>query len=331
MTMMSIQQIQELRRQVKTNAEDEELNDAVTLPETDDDDDTAYESEEETQIAQAMVRAAFTKSKSTPVLNLLLKAAFQEEERNKRGRNDETPTADAIALSHSMMQQQHRKKPKLEAVVPNHRIATSQVRLSISEPSLKFLKSNNDDAAAAQKIRPSSTKPSDKLKSIMTQAGYTFKTFPYKSLRGFFCKLEDEHIAKYDTDLVRAVRDQNVPVLRERLTDNLHAGNKFGETILHAACRRGALSVVQFFIHEGKHPVRVCCDYGRTVLHDAVWTCAPEFGVIDILLDACPDLLFISDRRGNCALDYVPVDQHAKWCEYLEGRGAHALRPEILQ
>lgn len=322
--MMSLKQLQKLRNGHGKGVEEEDVNDAVTLPETDDDE--AYESEEETKIAQAMVRAAFTKSASTPVLNLLLKAALEEERLKRRRSSIEEPQDDegvlssALTMAQSMKQQ--RKKPKHDTKAPQ-RFVKSQVRLSISEPSLESL---------PKKIVPkpsltSTTKPTDKLQSLFLQAGVPYKTFCYKSLRGFFCKLQDEHIQNYDLSLVRAVRDQDMDALRSR-TSTLHAGNKFGETILHAACRRGALACVELLLDH--HPIRVCCDYGRTVLHDAVWTCQPNFLVIDRLLDACPDLLYISDRRGNCALDYVPVDQHAQWCEYLEHRGIHRLRPGIL-
>jgi ankyrin repeat protein len=136
----------------------------------------------------------------------------------------------------------------------------------------------------------------------------------------------------YDTDLVRAVRDQDLSTLKNRLATvpSLHAGNKFGETILHASCRRAAYSIVQFLLTDGAHPVRVCCDYGRTVLHDAAWTCTPDFAVIDLLLDVCPDLLYVCDRRGYTALDYIPKDQYGPWCDYLAARTAERLRPAML-
>lgn len=93
--------------------------------------------------------------------------------------------------------------------------------------------------------------------------------------------------------------------------------------MLHAAARRGAASVVRFLLEEcGDVPVKVRCDYGRTVLHDACWTVhAPQnWDCIELLLDACPDLLFVRDCRGSTPLQYVPREHWGDWCRFLRRR-----------
>jgi Ankyrin repeats (3 copies) len=364
MTMMTYQQVKKLRSRVHksrahTNVQQRstpavDLLDAVTPPETTDDEgdetttaeDSYYQSDEETQIAQAMARAVFTNS--TPMLNLLLKAAFQEEqeERNQQKKminknlNDTAVNSssskrsrdhDAIASSTTMSTTQRQPLTSSSTRSSKKARRTSPVRLSASAPSLKCL-ANEDQQPTKSTC---SVKPSEKLQSLLAEAGYAYKTYDYTSLTtmGFFIKLTSAQINLYDTDLVRTVRDQDLSALQERRANvpSLHAGNKFGETILHASCRRAAFPIVQYLLSEGGHPVRVCCDYGRTVLHDAAWTCTPNLAVIDLLLNVCPDLLYVCDRRGYTALDYIPKDQYAVWCDYLTTRTAERLRPVVLQ
>ena len=52
--------------------------------------------------------------------------------------------------------------------------------------------------------------------------------------------------------------------------------------------------------------------------------------IIDKLLDQCPDLLYITDRLGATALDYIPLRHHEAACRYLDQRGAEKLRAREL-
>jgi ankyrin repeat protein len=59
-------------------------------------------------------------------------------------------------------------------------------------------------------------------------------------------------------------------------------------------------------------------DYGRTPLHDAAWTDQPNFEIVQQLLENSPDLLLVKDKRGYSPLAYVPSQQRAEWCRFLE-------------
>jgi Ankyrin repeats (3 copies) len=360
--MMTYQQVKKLRNRVVHKSRTVAKNvpaaavdplDAVTLPETEDDDETTtggaedcyYQSDEETAIAQAMARAVFTNS--TPMLNLLLKAAFREEQEERNQQKNITTNYtvnssskrsrdhDAITSSTTMITQRQQPTSSTSSTrsfKKARRTTSPAVRLSASAPSLKCLAKDEEQQSTKSS---NGVKPSEKLQSLLSEAGYTYKTYDYTSLStmGFFIKLTSAQINLYDTDLVRTVRDQDLTALQERraVVPSLHAGNKFGETILHASCRRAAFPMVQYLLADGGHPVRVCCDYGRTVLHDAAWTCTPNLAVIDLLLNVCPDLLYVCDRRGYTALDYIPKDQYSVWCDYLTTRTAERLRPVVLQ
>jgi Ankyrin repeats (3 copies) len=179
-------------------------------------------------------------------------------------------------------------------------------------------------------------------------------------LTNFFVPLTSAALEAYTADLTRAVHQQDVAALRhwhqvlrseQRSVDASssssqqtttrgtaaaaqhslwHAGNKFGETIVHAACRRGSTEVLSFLLQHGA-PLRVCCDAYRTPLHDACWTSTNHPGpILDLILDACPDLLYILDARGFTPLQYVPRAQWSVWTDYLTQRGADRLRPMTL-
>ena len=64
--------------------------------------------------------------------------------------------------------------------------------------------------------------------------------------------------------------------------------------------------------------IRVCCDSGRTPLHDACWTSKPDFSIVRLLLKECPDFLRIKDKRGFSPLAYVPHGQWGEWGDFLE-------------
>lgn len=127
-------------------------------------------------------------------------------------------------------------------------------------------------------------------------------------------------IADYDLELVRAVRARDLAALarmhaRGRTMD---ACNKFGESILHCACRRSHLPTIAFLLAAGAR-LTVSDDFGRTPLHDTCWTAdKPCFEVVRMLLDRDLGLLRVSDRRGSTPLAYVRRDHWGWWCAFFE-------------
>jgi ankyrin repeat protein len=109
----------------------------------------------------------------------------------------------------------------------------------------------------------------------------------------------------------------------------MQCSNRFGESILHAACRRGAVRTLEFLLEEGKVDVRVICDYGRTPLHDACWTTSANLQVVRLLLEQCPDLLHITDRRNSTPLDYIHKDNWAEWGVFLKNNADLVVPKEL--
>lgn len=90
----------------------------------------------------------------------------------------------------------------------------------------------------------------------------------------FFLPPTSAEIDAYDHDVLQAVRTKDIATLQRFHAAGrpLKCSNKFGESILHLACRKGLYHVAAFLIQQAQVPVQVCDDYGRTPLHDACWS-----------------------------------------------------------
>jgi len=172
----------------------------------------------------------------------------------------------------------------------------------------------------------------------------------------FFAKPGQETIDAYDTKVVDAVRAGNVPELRIMLqqdadtkeaatadqsckTNRFNACNRFGESIIHMACRRGNEEVVRFLVEEAKVNLFVRDDFGRTPFHDTCWTSTPNYAVMDILLkrvcqlEESPDdteslifLLVTEDVRGHTPFHYSRRESWTGWVDFLQQRCSTIIR-----
>jgi hypothetical protein len=128
----------------------------------------------------------------------------------------------------------------------------------------------------------------------------------------------------YGVSLTKAIRSSDEIQARSLLAAGLHpnACNKFGESIVHAACRRGDFAMLRALL-EARSSVQVTDDFGRTPLHDACWTSTPSFDTIRLLLDQDPWLPCIVDCRGSAPLGYVRKAHWALWIGFLGGIADH--------
>lgn len=138
----------------------------------------------------------------------------------------------------------------------------------------------------------------------------------------YFAAPTEEEIKSYTHDVIAAVRAQDVDKLREFHENGrpLKCSNQFGESLLHMACRRGYLDVASFLINQAGVTVQVRDDYGRTPMHDACWTCEPNFELLELLMKKCPSLLFLKDRRGHTPLQYIRREHWEAYVRFLSQR-----------
>jgi len=164
--------------------------------------------------------------------------------------------------------------------------------------------------------------PQDYLLSLLESKGSTVRISSCLAVEGFFAEPTEEEMNAYAHDVLTAIRSRDIDKLREFHESGrpLKCSNNFGESLLHMACRRGFADVASFLIKEAGVTVRVRDDYGRTPLHDACWTCEPNFELLELIMKACPDLLFMSDRRGNTPLEYARPEQWEAYNNFLNER-----------
>ena len=143
-------------------------------------------------------------------------------------------------------------------------------------------------------------------------------------------KPSDEAIDAYDMEITRAVRSGNldrVKHLHEQEGYSLDASNRFGESILHIACRRGNAAMVDYMISEAHVNPNVCDDMGRTAFHDICWSTRPNCETMDVMLRALsPDELLKKDARGHTPFRHTPQKQWGEWLKYLWEREDYLMK-----
>ncbi|CAN0016856.1 unnamed protein product [Discosporangium mesarthrocarpum] len=128
-----------------------------------------------------------------------------------------------------------------------------------------------------------------------------------------------KQIEDYGLPLVEAVRRKDCEALQEMVRKGVTMGasNRFGESIMHLATRRGNVKVLNFLLVNGGS-LHICDDYGKTPMHDACWTSEPPFDVVSLMLSHDPWLLQATDVRGATPLRYAKRQHWEHWCNFLD-------------
>ena len=136
----------------------------------------------------------------------------------------------------------------------------------------------------------------------------------------------------YTMEVIRAIQSNDLGGLRAMLEQGqtMQCCNRFGESILHMACRRGFVDIVKFLVHEANVEVDIADDYGRTPMHDAFWACEPNYDLVDILVKVAPQLLFVTDKRNHTPLQYARRLHWADWNRFFKERKPILVRSLAL-
>lgn len=161
-------------------------------------------------------------------------------------------------------------------------------------------------------------KPLEVVKEILSSSGANSDTKPSIDVTDFFVKVD----TMYDQDVVNAIRSNDVDALRKLHSEgtNLECGNRFGETLIHLACRRSSRELVAFLVQEAGVSILVRDDFGRTPMHDCCWRPEIDLELLDMLLDLAPELLLLSDKRGHTPLDYSRREHWDKLIPFLHDK-----------
>jgi len=157
------------------------------------------------------------------------------------------------------------------------------------------------------------------LKLVDAHLGYKLEPKKALELKSFLTKATDENIAAYTSEVVTAVRNEELDHLRqmEQNGQDLNCFNRFGESLLSLACRRGFESIVRYLLDQPKVNLRHSDDCGRTPLHDACWHPVPQLTICKWILEEEPALFFITDRRGCTAFQYARPEHWPIWRKFL--------------
>ena len=160
--------------------------------------------------------------------------------------------------------------------------------------------------------------PQDFLVEILSSRGVNPK--PDIKPCDLYVQLSEENVKAFTMNKTTAIRADDVAALRQMYENGemLLCSTQFGESILHIACRKGSINCVKYMVQELGLPVQLADDYNKNLFHDACWTSKPNFEIAKILLDSCPELLLMPDKRGFFPLQYVPKNNWAEWCAFLD-------------
>mmetsp|Transcript_21534 Transcript_21534/g.21864 ORF Transcript_21534/g.21864 Transcript_21534/m.21864 type:complete len:275 (+) Transcript_21534:60-884(+) len=189
---------------------------------------------------------------------------------------------------------------------------------------------NKEKPTAAQK------KPVDLLRLILHSSAPPSPSSQSKAVSSSnkktlsFEKPSEEDIKAYDLETVKAIRTNNIGLLRQLWSNgkgkSMNACNQFGESVLHMACRRGYTKIADFLLREVKVRIDRCDDFGRNPYHDALWTSIPNFDIVDLLIEFSDPLLMLSeDVRGNTPFAYARHEHNELWVTFLEKRKQNIL------
>ena len=166
-------------------------------------------------------------------------------------------------------------------------------------------------------VRPST--PLDIVKKSLASRGFSCNTKPSMDMEnGYFVNLTD----MYDQEMVTAIRSNDIECLTKLHASgiNLQCGNRFGETLIHLACRRSSNDLVSYLINDASVSLRVRDDFGRTPAHDACWRAEANLPLLEMLLDQAPELLMLTDKRGHTPLCYSRREHWGVLIPFLEER-----------
>lgn len=137
----------------------------------------------------------------------------------------------------------------------------------------------------------------------------------------FRTTVDDDKLKRYTFEVVKAIRNNDLTKLVEMLEDghSFDACNNNGETLLHLACRRSNLEIIQFLIEDAKASTNVVDNMGRTLLHDACWRPRPDIEIMNYLVSVISIETFMSnDCRGHSCFDYCRKEDWNKWNTFIQ-------------
>lgn len=162
-------------------------------------------------------------------------------------------------------------------------------------------------------------RPTLEISSIPVLNKITKKDEPY------ILPITEEELINYDIDVVSAVRDKDLDTLRSlhERGKSLSCCNRYGESLLHMACRRGFTAIFEYLAGTANVAIRITDDCGRTPLHDTLWHKDCQYDIMNWLVCNDPSLLLLCDKRGHTPFAYARREHWDVWKQFLWDRREH--------
>lgn len=157
-------------------------------------------------------------------------------------------------------------------------------------------------------------------KIVYATCGIELEHKKARSLENFFAKVTDEQVAAYTMPVVSACRTNDLDALKKLHSDEgqiMNCFNRFGESLLTMACRRGFEDIVEYLLKLPDVDIRISDDSGRTILHDACWNPSPQLKICEWIIERDPALFFIADNRGCTPFQYARPEHWGIWRQFL--------------
>lgn len=215
-------------------------------------------------------------------------------------------------------EQMNKKAKRSNSVDDSSKAETADIRKEMTK------ETNGVETAEAPQVLPSpstpNVSPDEYLKDLVfALCGYKPKMERALSLKDYFPEITDAQIAAYDMDMISAARENNVDKIKAFYAQGKQVDccNRFGESLLHLACRRGFEEIGIFLLQEAALKVRIADDCGRTPFTDICWNHKPNLVLAKHILQRDPTLLLISDKRGHTPFQYARPQHWSLWRKFL--------------
>ena len=185
---------------------------------------------------------------------------------------------------------------------------------------------------------PVDAAPLDYFESILKDSphGTSNATTRFQATHFWWTDPTPRQLADYDSELAAAARSDDVEALEKAVSSGrcLDARNKYGESLVHAACYGSAPRALAYILRQGGS-LKGCDATGRTPLHYACSARTPCFEIALQILAREPRQAHAFDARGKRALSSVPDQNRRAWCEFIYAnrralRGLASPEPRLV-
>jgi hypothetical protein len=176
----------------------------------------------------------------------------------------------------------------------------------------------DDDDSSGDQSSENCISPLEYVQSALQESGYQTQIEAF-SLEDtiYFQPYQEGHVP---FEILRAIRENNVDTiaqLRKFSPSLLEQRNQFGESLVHLSCKYGRTGICRYLIEKVVLPLNVRDSCGRTPLHNACMPVAPNWEILELLLEHAPEQMLFLDNCGKTPFYYIQQSQWKRCLQFL--------------